>query len=117
METFYANAEELWEKLQEHGGVLIRDFELSHYGDEDSAAGYVLLYKGLTHDIHRVNKTVEMLYNKLVSAGFEHNLELTYRNIDRPDKYNGAKKEAVIELYPGLHMGEAGEFEESEENL
>ncbi|RXT06331.1 hypothetical protein [Ammoniphilus sp. CFH 90114] len=106
METYFANAQELWEALQEHGGVLIRDFELSHYGDEDHAAGYVLLYKGITHDIHRVNKTVEMLYNKLAAAGFENNMEFTYRDIERPDKYNGAKREAVIELYPGLHMAE-----------
>ncbi|WP_134701710.1 hypothetical protein [Ammoniphilus sp. YIM 78166] len=112
MQTYFANAQELWEKIQESGNILTRDFELSHYGDEEDPTGYVLLYKGITHDIHRVNKTVEMFYNKLVDAGFEHNVELTYRDMHRPDKYNEPKKEAVIELYPGMQTAADDEFME-----
>lgn len=106
MQTYFADAQELWEKIQESGNVLSRDFELSHYGDEEDVTGYVLLYKGPTHDIYRVNKTVELFYNKLVDAGFKNNVELAYRDMHRPEKYNEIKKEAVIELYPGMYSEE-----------
>lgn len=113
MQTYFANAQELWEQIQKVGGSMSKDFELSHYGDED-VSGYVLLYKGITHDIYKVNKIVEMFYNKLVSSGFENNVQLTYRKMNRPEKYNEAKQEAVIEIYPGLHVVDDSDHEETE---
>jgi hypothetical protein len=103
MQTYFSNVQELWSTIQEAGGSLVKDFELGEYGeDREQTSGYILMYKGLTHDIYKVNKTVQMLYNKLKSSGLENNIQLVTRDIHRPEKYNEAKQEYVIELYPGL---------------
>ena len=90
-----------------------RDFELAEYGNGEEVSGYVLMYKGLTHDMYKVNKKVELFYNKLVSDGFKDHIQLTNRKMYRPDKYSERKKEAVIELYPGYQtIAEEDEEEE-----
>lgn len=110
MKTYYSDAYELWDAMKQADGSMTRDFELSHYGEElDEAAGYVLLYKGSAHDIYKVNKIVEMFYNKLVSSGFGNNVKLVHRKIERTDKYNKSYQEAMIELFPGLYPGENAE--------
>lgn len=114
MQTYFTSAQDLWQTIQEAGGSMSKDFELSHYGDEDDAGGYVLLYKGMTHDIYRVNRIVEMYYNKLVSSGLENNVQLIYRTMNRPEKYRESKQEAVIEIYPGLHIVDENDHEEVE---
>lgn len=114
MQTYFTNAQELWETIQQAGGSMSKDFELSHYGEDEDVSGYVLLYKGITHDIYKVNKIVEMFYNKLVSSGLENNVQLTYRKMNRPEKYRETKQEAVIEVYPGLHVVNENDQEEME---
>jgi hypothetical protein len=113
METYFANIEELWQTIQHVGGVLIKDFALSHYGEStEQPSGYALIYQGPTHDIYKVNKTVELLYNKLVNSGLKNNVQLVNRKIHRPDKYGKAKVESIIELYPGLQVIEDQDTEE-----
>ncbi len=114
MQTYFTSAQDLWQTIQEAGGSMSKDFELSHYGEEDGVGGYVLLYKGMTHDIYRVNRIVEMYYNKLVSSGLENNVQLIYRTMNRPEKYRESKQEAVIEIYPGLHIVDDNDHEEVE---
>jgi len=109
MQTYFSNAQELWEHIKNSEQLMSRDFELAYYGNSDEVAGYVLMYKGLTHDIYKVNKTVELFYNKLVSDGFKDHVQLTYRKLNRPDKYRERKKEAVIELFPGFQAIEEDE--------
>ncbi|HJV45036.1 MAG TPA: hypothetical protein VJ824_04830 [Bacillota bacterium] len=104
MQTYFSDVEELWGKIQEVGGSMVKDFELTKYGDQpEEVTGYALMYSGITHDIYKVNKTVEMLYNKLKNNGLKNNIHLVKRNIHKTEKYKEAKEEYVIELYPGMY--------------